>query len=74
MNNWWNTVLQYYIYNMFILIWIAATDRTIGIGPAALFSPKVLCWFSEMKVLIFDTGLGGRKNFGFQNYNFLVLI
>ena len=33
----------------------------VGIGLTALFSPKVLCWFSEINILILKYWIGEKE-------------
>ena len=53
---------------MFSFGFRAVTDRTVGIELTALFSPKVLCWFSEINILILKYWIG-EKEVGFENHN-----
>ena len=46
---------------MFSFEFRAVTDRTVGIGLTALFSPKVLCWFSEINILILKYWIGEKE-------------
>ena len=52
---------------MFSFEFRVVTDSTVGIGLTALFSPKVLCWFSEINILILKYWIG-EKEIGFENY------